>query len=83
VAFYETERPGLGAELAKEVEAAVERITTLREAWQPLGPNTRRCRPQNFPYGVIYRVLGDEILIVAVAHLSREPGYWKSRMPRP
>ena len=83
VAFYEAERPGLGAELVKEVRSAVERITKLPEAWQPLSPNTRRCRTQRFPYGVIYRVMGDEILIAAVAHLHREPGYWMDRLPRP
>jgi hypothetical protein len=32
-----------------------------------------------FPYGVIYRLSGDTVEIVAVMHLSRKPGYWKHR----
>jgi len=44
-----------------------------------MGKNTRRCRTKRFPYGLIYRCKGDEILIVAVAHLHRRPGYWHDR----
>jgi len=29
-----------------------------------------------FPYAVYYRSLAEEILILAVAHTSRQPGYW-------
>jgi len=30
--------------------------------------------------GVLYRELPEEVLILAVMHLHREPGYWKSRL---
>jgi hypothetical protein len=33
----------------------------------------------NFPYSLVYRIQGDEIRIVAVAHHSRRPGYWVER----
>ena len=32
-----------------------------------------------FPYGIVYRVGHDEILIVAYAHFKRRPGFWKNR----
>jgi plasmid stabilization system protein ParE len=45
-----------------------------------LSQNTRRCRTHRFPYGIIYQAKRDEILIVAVAHLHREPDNWLERL---
>jgi len=39
----------------------------------------RRLLMSRFPYSVIYVVAGNEIRIVAVAHHSRRPGYWRGR----
>ena len=33
-----------------------------------------------FPYRVYYRARRDEILVVAVGHRHRRPGYWRSRV---
>ena len=35
--------------------------------------------PRRFPYTVVYRVRTSDIVIVAIAHQSREPGYWHRR----
>ncbi len=80
IRFYEGQRPGLGREFRDEILAAIDRITKLPEAWRSLSQNTRRCRTHRFPYGVIYQTRGHEILIVAIAHLHREPGYWTDRL---
>ena len=79
VRYYETQRAGLGAEFREEVRSAIERIEALPDAWHPLSANTRRCRTRRFPYGVIYRAGPDEIVIVAVAHLHRDPDHWRDR----
>lgn len=42
---------------------------------------TRLCRFKRFPYGLVYQQRHDYILIVAVIHLKRKPGYWKNRLP--
>ena len=68
------------ADLRDETNATIERITRLPEAWRPLSKNTRRCRTHRFPYGVIYQLKSDEILIVAIAHLHRDPGYWADHL---
>jgi hypothetical protein len=34
---------------------------------------------KRFPYGVIYQTTNEEIFIIAVMHLNREPNYWKTR----
>ena len=44
------------------------------------GRNTTRIRVlQDFPYSMIYRVMQDHVRIIAVAHHSRRPGYWRGR----
>jgi toxin ParE2 len=80
IRYYEAQRPGLGAQFRDEVRSALERIERLPEAWHPLSKNTRRCRTHRFPYGIIYQVRPDEILIVAVAHLHRRPDHWNDRI---
>jgi len=42
--------------------------------------DVRRCLVQRFPFGIYFTFEPDHFLIVAVMHLSREPGYWKERM---
>lgn len=80
IRYYEAQRPGLGKEFRDEVRSTIERIEALPEAWHPLGDRVRRCRTRRFPYGVIYRADGQEILIVAIAHLHQEPDRWRGRL---
>lgn len=80
VHYYENCRKGLGTEFAKEVYSTVRRIAEFPEAWTPLTENTRRCLTKRFPYGVIYQIQDDRILIIAVMQLNRRPDYWKNRI---
>jgi|SRR5215471_587731 len=40
---------------------------------------TRRFIMRRFPYSIIYSTASEEIRILAVAHQSRRPGYWRMR----
>lgn len=79
IQFYEHEIPGLGATFLTEVVHTLNRIAKYPEAWQPFTKRTRRCQTRRFPYGVIYQIRKDEVLIIAVANLHRKPDYWKGR----
>jgi toxin ParE1/3/4 len=81
VRWYERQRAGLGADLLAAVVAAVASIETNRDIGTPLrdDPRTRRLLIARFPYQVVYRLHGLEMVIVAFAHLKRRPGYWKQR----
>lgn len=70
-----TAAAGFEAELA-EAESA---IHTLPNAWPPYDYGTRRYLLRRYPFGVIYRIEPERILIVAVAHGHRRPGYWRDR----
>lgn len=76
---YEARRPGLGAEFATEVQTAIDRILQLPLACPRISPRCRRCRVARFPYGVIYQIRPNQIVIVAVMHLRRDPSYWRER----
>lgn len=80
IEYYNAEVPELGNAFLLEALAVIERIRQYPEGWHPLSPNTRRCRLRRFPYGIVYARLEDEIVILAVAHLHREPNYWRSRL---
>jgi len=80
VEYYNIESPGLGNEFLSEVLAALDRIGEFPEAWHPCSKRTRRCRTCRFPYGVIYQIRETKILVVAIAHLHRNPDYWKERI---
>ncbi len=75
--FYESAQEGLGAELLQEVEAATRLIEAHPLAWAPMSARTRRCRTHRFPFGLFYQVRTDEILVVSVMDLRRDPKRWE------
>jgi plasmid stabilization system protein ParE len=82
ITYYNAQGEGLGYEFAAEVKRTLERIVQYPDAWSKLSNRTHRCRTNRFPYGVIYQVRKETLLIVAVMHLSREPETWKSRLKK-
>jgi len=80
VEYYEKCRKELGLEFAKEVYSTIERIVGFPQSWSEVSKNMRRCLVNRFPYGIIYTVRDKEIIILAVMHLNRKPGYWKERV---
>jgi len=83
VAWYAAQAPGLERRFIDEVRAARKRIADHPHAWHPLGAGVRRFRLGGFPYGLIYVVEGEEIVVLAVAHLHSKPNYWRSRLSGP
>ena len=79
IEYYNLESPGLGDQFLQEVLSAMDRVANHPNAWHPLSQNTRRCQTRRFPYGLIYSALDDEILIISVSNLHREPNHWKDR----
>jgi hypothetical protein len=80
VSYYNEQSEGLGYEFAAEISRTLERIVQYPDAWTSLSKRTRRCRTNRFPYGLIYQIRAESLLIVAVMHLSRNPETWKSRL---
>ncbi len=79
IEYYEECQLGLGLRFSKEVYATIERIHEYPFAWSSIDSKTRRCLTTRFPYGILYRITGNTLLIMAVMHLRRKPDYWKNR----
>jgi plasmid stabilization system protein ParE len=78
--FYNAQESGLGDVFEDEIRATLARILAHPQAWTKLSRRTRKCGTNRFPYGIIYQVRDDGILVVAVAHLHRKPFYWRDRL---
>ena len=81
--YYAERDPALALRFVETVENAIHRILEAPQRWRVLEDDVRRCLTHVFPYGVLYTVEPEFILIVAVMHGSREPGYWKRRIATP
>ena len=84
IAGDESERPALGVALFAEVR----RVISLIENFPAGGAQiprvrarygTRRVPLRRFPYVVVYRERTEVSQVIAFAHTSRKPGYWRSR----
>ena len=79
VDHYNAERPGLGYEFAEEIQAAFGRIQAFPQAWPRFSARTRRALVSRFPYGVLYQIRPDCLLVIAIMHLKRDPKAWQRR----
>lgn len=83
VRHYKDKAPDTAEQFIRAYDVAIQRMISFPEAWPPAGRGLRRCLLSRFPYQIVYRVDGQSILIIAVAHNRRRPGYWRKRMPKP
>jgi len=79
VDWYEERESGLGLDFAVEIHATIHRASAMPDAWTRLSDNVCRVLVKRFPYGVLYEQRGTSLLVLAVMHLRRKPGYWTTR----
>lgn len=85
IRWYENETAGLGDRLWSEIQAAIDLISghptigeTVRQA--RVRESVRRVPLRHFPFLLVYREYADHLEIVALAHTSRKPKYWRGRL---
>lgn len=77
VVWYEEQRAGLGQELADELSFAIDRAAREPLLYAEIGGSVRRVLVRRFPYGVFFHLEGDQIVVIAVAHVRRGPRAWR------
>jgi plasmid stabilization system protein ParE len=77
--YYEQQVQGLGADFYNMLEAGLSDIDENPECWPVVAGDVRRRLIRRFPYCLLYRVNADEVMVLAVMHLSRHPLYWRGR----
>ncbi len=75
----ETRGSGLGRALIQEIRRVTTLLCTTPNIGERLDREFRRFPLRKFPFGLIYRVDGGRIRILAIAHRRQRPGYWRGR----
>jgi toxin ParE1/3/4 len=78
--WYANRQQTLAQQFIGTIEDVILRIVETPTRWRVIDEDVRRCLARVFPYAVLYTIEDDFILIVAVMHCSREPGYWRDRV---
>jgi toxin ParE1/3/4 len=78
-AYYEAQQVDLGKRFLASVQDAVSSIRINPRLYPLVDLDVRRCLTKVFPFGVLFRILPDQIVIIAIMHLARRPDYWKNR----
>ena len=78
--FYEDQAHGLGSEFLDDVQSSIDRLRDNPMIGHALTGELRRSLLSRFPYSLIYVIKPDDLLIIAVAHQRRRPGYWRERV---
>jgi plasmid stabilization system protein ParE len=79
-ARYEWEVPELGFRFADEIERVIQLLLEHPELGSRLDDELRHFVLRRYPFSVVYPVVSEVVYFVAVAHGSREPGYWRPRV---
>lgn len=79
--YYAEISTSLATGFVSQVENGINQILLYPQAWHPIEEDVRRYLIKRFPFGIYYTIEENEsIIIQAVMHLSRKPGYWKARI---
>lgn len=80
IGYLELRANGLGRRFFAEVRRAENLISQFPESAEEIRPGIRKRILRKFRYSLIYSAEKDGLLILAVAHHSRRPGYWIGRV---
>ena len=78
--WYEAQRPGLGREFLDAAEDALRRVISTPKGYAVVYRDRRRVLLGRFPYSLVYRLIDEEVVVVAVVHAKQSPRVWRTRM---
>ena len=78
--YYKEKSDAVALAFSDEIVWAIEQIILAPGRWKQLDMGTRRFLLSRFPYSIIYRTIGNDVQIIAIAHHRRKPGYWNPRI---
>jgi plasmid stabilization system protein ParE len=79
--YYAKILPELGMRFYDEIERLILAIRQNPDRYRAFDSPIRRHFSSVFPYAVLYVDQPDRVLIIAVMHMKRLPGYWRKRLP--
>jgi plasmid stabilization system protein ParE len=77
--WYRDRSPAAAKQFQNALRRAGETIRQAPQRWPFYFGDFRKYTLRQFPFSVIYQEMIAEIVVFAVAHGSRKPGYWRGR----
>jgi plasmid stabilization system protein ParE len=78
-AWYYQRSARAAAGFDQAVDPGLTAILEAPECWPLCSPRHRLYKLKKYPHSIIYRIIPDEVLVVAIAHAKRRWGYWRRR----
>jgi len=79
VQWYRQRSSKAAAGFVAELSHAIQQVAETPERWPRYKANTRRYIFSVYAFSLVYSLAVHEVMVVAVAHAKRKPGYWLSR----
>jgi plasmid stabilization system protein ParE len=80
-AWYNEKQPGLGDRFVLAAREKIEVILRWPEFPRTFGRKViRKVRIPRSPYSIYYRIIGQEIQVMAIMHGARDPNYLNYRL---
>lgn len=77
--WYWDRNPDAGRRFEADYDAALNRLIEAPEQGPEIERGVRRLLLGRFPYALLYTLETERVLVVAVMHTRRRPGYWRER----
>ena len=77
--FYQERVNGLGGQFLDEFDRSIATILAAPARWRTIKGDKRRYLLPRFPYGIYYRIAGDDVRVLVVKHHSQHPDYGMGR----
>ena len=80
IRYYTEHSRTLGVDFVTEVQRAADFAIQLPRAAPLVRPDVHNKAVRKFPYSLLYSIEGETVVVLAVAHQKRRPGYWVNRV---
>ena len=77
--FYEDKQPQLGKRFLQAVSQTAEKISWNPSIYRKIENSISWSRVAAYPFAIVFREKENHIEVLAVMHIRRQPGYWKTR----
>ena len=79
--WYEIQEAGVGADFLEEAYDLLDRVEASPFQFPAVRGRARRAQLRRFPYGIFFEVAGENVVVYAIMHMSRDPSAWQRRLP--
>lgn len=78
-AWYFTHGIGIANDFEREIDRGLRLIADYPLRWPKFDAERRRLVLRKFPYSIVYEIIKEKIVVLAIAHGKRRPYYWRER----